>query len=118
MNALFEYSRERIAPAFFLALLIATAAPVFAQPSVSIVKSTNGQDANSPPGPVVTVGSTVTWTYLVTNSGGRDLTNVAVTDNQIGAVPCPATTLAAGTSMTCTTTGTAVAGQYSNIGTV
>ncbi|HEY3052786.1 MAG TPA: GEVED domain-containing protein, partial [Thermoanaerobaculia bacterium] len=114
----FEYSRKRIALLFLVALWIATAAPLLAQPSVTIVKSTNGQDANAPPGPVVTVGSTVTWTYVITNSGGRDLINVAVTDDQIGAVSCPATTLPAGTSMTCTATGTAAAGQYTNIGTV
>jgi uncharacterized repeat protein (TIGR01451 family) len=89
-----------------------------AAPCITIVKKTNGTDNDSPPGPTVPVGSTVTWTYLVTNPGNVPLTNVAVTDDKIGAITCPATTLAVGASMTCTATGTAVAGQYANIGSV
>jgi hypothetical protein len=86
-------------------------------PAISIIKKTNGTDNNSAPGPTIPVGSTVTWTYIVTNTGNVPLTNVAVTDDKIGAITCPATTLAAGATMTCTKTGTAVAGQYTNIGT-
>ena len=40
-----------------------------------------------------------------------------MTDNQGVTVSCPTDTLAAGASMTCTGSGTAVAGQYANIGT-
>jgi hypothetical protein len=86
--------------------------------AVAIVKKTNGTNNDVAPGPTVPVGSTVTWTYLVTNTGNVTLTNVAVTDNKVGSVACPQTTLAPGASMTCTKTGTAVAGQYTNIGTV
>jgi hypothetical protein len=39
-------------------------------------------------------------------------------EDQIGVITCPANTLAAGASMTCTATGTAAAGQYANVGTV
>jgi uncharacterized repeat protein (TIGR01451 family) len=87
-------------------------------PSIDIVKLTNGTDNDVAPGPTVTVGSTVTWTYIITNTGNVTLTNVTLTDNKIGAITCPKTTLAPGESMTCTKTGTAVAGQYMNIGTV
>ena len=87
-------------------------------PAISIVKKTNGTNNNVAPGPTIPVGASVTWTYLVTNTGNVTLTNVAVTDNKIGAIACPATTLAAGDSMTCTAMGTAVAGQYTNIGSV
>ncbi len=105
--------------AALLALLSAlAAAPAAAQPEVQIEKATNGQDADSPPGPVLLVGSTVTWTYVVTNSGSRDLMSIAVTDDQGVVVSCPATTLAAGDSFTCTATGTVQAGQYANVGTV
>ena len=52
----------------------------------------------------------VTYSYLVTNTGPLDLTGIVVTDyNGTPGVPgddfaaaCPATTLAAGASMTCT----------------
>lgn len=86
-------------------------------PSIGIVKSTNGEDANEAPGPSIKVGSAVTWTYVVTNTGTVLLSNVTVTDNQLVTVSCPAAMLSPGASMTCTGTGLAVAGQYSNIGT-
>ena len=79
---------------------------------IDIEKATNGVDADLPFGPIITVGSTVTWTYVVTNTGNVELTNVAVVDDPLGAITCPATTLAAGESMTCTASGTAVAGPY------
>lgn len=85
---------------------------------ITILKSTNGSDANVAPGPAVLVGSTVNWTYLVTNYGGETLTGVAVTDNQGVTVTCPSTTLNIGESMTCTASGVAIAGQYANVGTV
>ncbi len=85
--------------------------------SISIVKKTNGTDNNVAPGPTVTVGSTVTWTYLVTNTGNVTLTGVAVTDNKVGAI-CTIGILAPGVTASCTKSGTAVAGQYTNIGTV
>lgn len=89
-----------------------------AKPSISIEKETNGQDADTAPGPAITVGDPVTWTYLVTNTSGVELTNVVVTDDQLGAITCPQNTLAAFADMTCTANGISVAGQYSNLGTV
>jgi uncharacterized repeat protein (TIGR01451 family) len=62
-------------------------------PSVSIVKLTNGEDANDPVNgtdiPVIDPQATVTWTYLVTNTGPVALTasNVIVTDNIPGVNP-------------------------------
>jgi uncharacterized repeat protein (TIGR01451 family) len=109
-------NRARLALGFLV--LGASVAALAAQPDVLLEKRTNGQDADSPPGPVVLVGSPIAWTYVVTNSGSRDLTNILVTDDQGVTVTCPSTTLGAGESMTCTASGTAVAGQYANIGTV
>jgi hypothetical protein len=43
---------------------------------------------------------------------------VAVSDDRLGAVSCPGSTLVAGASMTCTATGTAQGGKYANLGTV
>jgi hypothetical protein len=65
------------------------------------------------------VGSPVTWTYVVRNTGTIDLTGVVVVDDRNVAVNCNGqTTLAVGASMTCTATGVATLGQYRNLGTV
>ena len=85
--------------------------------SIAIEKRTNGIDADTPPGPEIAVGAAVNWSYLVTNTGDLPLTAVAVTDNRGVAVTCPKTALAPGEAMTCTASGTATTGQYSNIGT-
>jgi uncharacterized repeat protein (TIGR01451 family) len=45
-------------------------------PAIHIVKSVNGQDADSPTGPHVAVGSTLTFTYVVTDTGNVPLANV------------------------------------------
>jgi uncharacterized repeat protein (TIGR01451 family) len=92
-----------------------------AAPSVAIIKKTNGSDHNQPTGPVVPVGSTVTWTYVVANAGNIALTNVTVTDDKVAstAISCPGATtpsnviptLAAGATITCSATGTATPGS-------
>ncbi|MRR28947.1 hypothetical protein EG834_01115, partial [bacterium] len=87
-------------------------------PSIDIEKYTNGDDADAAPGPMIPVGGSVEWKYVVTNTGNVELTGVAVTDNKLGAITCPKTVLAPLESMTCTKTGTAVMGQYANMGTV
>jgi hypothetical protein len=86
-------------------------------PEIDLEKHTNGFDADSPPGPALTVGDPVLWTYLVTNTGNVALTGVTVTDDQGAVVICPKTTLLPGESMTCVASGVAEAGQYANIGT-
>lgn len=85
---------------------------------VDVEKSTNGEDADLAPGPELMVGAPVSWEYVVTNVGDLELTDIAVVDDQIGAITCPRTTLGVGESMVCTADGTAVLGQYSNLGTV
>lgn len=87
-------------------------------PSIRLVKSVNDQDANTAPGPTLNAGDPVTFTYVITNNGGTTLTNIALSDDKLGAVTCPATTLQVGDSMTCTATSTVVEGPYVNIGTV
>jgi uncharacterized repeat protein (TIGR01451 family) len=71
---------------------------------ITIDKTTNGSD-----GPTILIGQPISWTYVVTNTGNVDLTDVSVTDDQGVTVTCPQTTLAVGASMTCTATGFAVA---------
>ncbi|HMQ97300.1 MAG TPA: SdrD B-like domain-containing protein, partial [Candidatus Nanoperiomorbaceae bacterium] len=91
--------------------------PVAQTAEVDIEKLTNGEDADTAPGVVVLVPNTpptITWSYVVTNTGTLDLTNVVVTDDQegvIGTIPF----LAAGDSQTLTATGTAILGLYTNV---
>jgi hypothetical protein len=61
-------------------------APGCPAPRIRVVKFTNGKDANDPPGPLIRIGTTVTWTYVVTNPGNVPLHNVVVTDDQQGTV--------------------------------
>ena len=89
-----------------------------ANPVINIDKVTNGADGLN-----IVAGSAITWSYTVTNTGNIALSNVTVTDNQ-GVVP----TYVSGDANSdgkldlteawiFTANGTAVAGDYSNIGT-
>ena len=84
-----------------------------AAPSISINKLTNGSD-----GPFILVGEPVVWSFQLTNTGNRTLTNISVIDNQGVTVVCPETTLAVGQSITCDANGLAITGPYSNTATV
>ena len=99
-----------------------TAPPI---PGIQIVKLVNGQDADSPTGPHVAVGSTVTFTYVVTNTGNVPLANVVVTDDKLGTIAGPASGDTNGNGLLdltetwiYTKTATALAGQQTNVGTV
>jgi hypothetical protein len=91
---------------------------VGAASGVDIEKETNGDDADEEPGPLVPVGETVEWRYIVSNSGTELLEDIVVTDDQGVEVTCPADTLPIGGSMVCTGSGPAELGQYENVGTV
>ncbi len=97
--------------------VISTIAPTA---SIDLEKWTNEQDADSPAGvdvPVIPTGAAVTWTYMVSNTGTLDLANVLVTDDLEGTV-CLIDLLPAGESQTCTMTGIAQSGAYTNLGSV
>jgi len=85
---------------------------------IDIEKATNGADADTGTGPNIQVGQPVTWTYVVTNTGQETLNNIAVSDDILGAIACPQTTLAPAADMTCTANGVATSGQYANVGDV
>ena len=55
-------------------------------PGISLVKKTNGVDSNTAPGQNIPVGSPVTWSYEVKNTGNVVLTNVVVTDDKLGQI--------------------------------
>ncbi len=100
--------------------------------TINLVKQVNGQDANTVTGPNLLVGSTATFTYIVTNTGGTALGTVLVRDDNGTAANTAddfnATLLSGDTNSngrlettetwTYQATRTVVAGQYSNIGTV
>ena len=95
-----------------------------ASSAIDIEKSTNGADADDPPGPFIPVTdqngdpTLITWTYLVTNTGNARLTGLEVSDDHAGvSVSCPVDSLAPGRSTTCTATADAELGQYANLGT-
>ena len=98
----------------------ATAFVYLANPAIDIEKSTNGEDADNPIGPVVNMTDSITWEYNITNTGVDPLSNIVVTDNEEGLItPLPATTLDPGQSMTVQVNSTASEyGQYSNIANV
>ena len=77
------------------------------RPSILIDKtvSLNGQ---CPGQDSVTVlpGTTVTYCYVVTNTGDTPLSNVTVTDNSVGPRSARSRSLAPGASQNCTKTAT------------
>ncbi|MBE4694669.1 hypothetical protein HGI16_08125 [Brevibacterium casei] len=60
-----------------------------------------------PAGDSVPDGTTVTWTYLVTNTGKTPLDGITVVDDRLptSSVKCPKTRLNPGESMTCSASG-------------
>ena len=73
-------------------------------PKITVTKTPN-------PATATTAGTTVTYSFLVTNTGNVNLTGVTLTDaqappagNLTSGPTCPSTTLAVGASMTCTAT--------------
>jgi uncharacterized repeat protein (TIGR01451 family) len=89
-----------------------------ADPQVEIQKSTNGEDADRPPGPHLCVRDDVNWTYEVTNTGNVPLGRIRVSDRPEQTIACQKRTLQPDESMTCSASGRARAGQYTNRGRV
>ncbi|MEP3296601.1 hypothetical protein [Tateyamaria sp.] len=65
-----------------------------ARPALTLSKT-------STPNPAGTVGSTVTYTLVATNSGNQTLNTVAVTDIRLPGLVCEAPTLARGAALSC-----------------
>ena len=116
------------------------------RPAIVVKKYVQGEqaltssDADTATGPQIPRGDTVTWTYEITNTGNSYLRTVSLTDHvNAGGGPdpvplcdwdnstdpatgdgvlSPARGLQAAESVTCTATGIAVRGQYTNTATV
>ncbi len=94
--------------------------PLFApaEPGMSIVKTVEGEDANTEADAVMLpVGSTASFEFVVTNTGDLPLTNVSLTDNVLGLISCPATELAVDAVMTCTASAVVTEGLTTNTAT-
>lgn len=78
---------------------VAPDAPTLTIVTTGTVSPAERQDAAA-------VGDTITWSYLVTNTGDVTLTDVGVIDPEGGTITCVPTTLAVGETATCS--GTAV----------
>lgn len=103
-----------------------------ASPGVNLVKLTNGTNNDTPPGPTVPIGSTVTFTYVVTNPGNVPLFGVTVRDDNgtpanmaddfnptfVGGDTNSNNQLDTNETWTYTASRIATAGQYTNTGTV
>jgi hypothetical protein len=79
-------------------------------PGIDLEKLTLGVDADTPNGgqaPEIAPGDTVSWSYVVTNTGSVELTGIAVTDDQLGEVQCPLATLPPGEFTVCIVMGVA-----------
>jgi hypothetical protein len=85
--------------------------------SISLEKSTNGQDADASPGPSITPGDPVVWEYRVINTGAEALSGVYVMDDREGLI-CEIGSLAVGAGFVCREEKVAQAGSYTNVGTV
>ena len=98
---------------------------------IEIIKFVNGDDANNPTGPILTVGDDVTFTYEVRNTGNVSLASVVVLDDN-GTPGNPAddfnpvftggdtnnnTWLDLGEVWTYEASSTVLEGQYTNIAT-
>jgi uncharacterized repeat protein (TIGR01451 family) len=81
----------------------AVTVPTPAEPGISVVKTAD-------PGTVVEAGQTITYSFLVTNTGNVTLADVAVDEGEfsgtgdLSAIQCPETTLVAGQRTTCAAT--------------
>jgi uncharacterized repeat protein (TIGR01451 family) len=93
-----------------------TATATGTPPSGADVTATDSTDTLIDAGPALTLdkvagvptgdsaGSTIDYTFVVTNTGNVTLDPVAIDDPKVGAVSCPADVLAPGATMTCTAT--------------
>ncbi|HAM44257.1 MAG TPA: hypothetical protein DCM67_04425, partial [Propionibacteriaceae bacterium] len=69
------------------------------QPAISLTKTAGSLSG-------LTAGSTLPYTFTVTNTGQTPLNSIAITDSKIATVTCDATALAIGAATTCTGTYT------------
>ncbi len=75
--------------------------------SLSLIKSSTSTGYGA-------AGDTISYSYLVTNTGTTTESNIAISDNLVATVTCPDPTLAPGASETCTGTYTVTQADVDN----
>ncbi|OWZ83826.1 DUF7507 domain-containing protein [Natranaerobius trueperi] len=94
-----------------------------AEPAIDVEKfisadgGTTFFDADTPPGPNIPQGTNPVYRYLVTNTGNIGLEDITLTDDILGPITIPTTTLAPGESFTVDVTGTWAEEQQVNLAT-
>ena len=78
----------------------------------------DGLNGDVSAGPRFAKGEKLTFSYIVSNVGGRRLTDVRVTDDRAGRIACPSRTVDPGEIMVCTRTWTARLTETSHLATV
>ena len=77
-----------------------TSVTLGAEPELSLTKTAAIMDVNSDF--VIDLGDTISWSFVVENTGNVTLSAVAVADPTAGSVTCPSGALAPGDQTTCT----------------
>ena len=105
----------------------ASTTTTIAKPAITLDKQT-GTYIDTNANGRIDAGDTMTYNFVVVNTGNTSLTNIALTDPKLTAaglsITCPTSTLAAGGSMTCTstaytfTTADQTAGTFTNTASV
>jgi uncharacterized repeat protein (TIGR01451 family) len=75
-------------------------------PALDLVKQVR---IEPPLPPVLGIGAQIPYEFVVTNTGGTPISNLVVTDDTVGRVSCPDTTLDPGQTTVCTATYTVTA---------
>jgi len=81
-------------------------------PAIDLETYVGGEDADSPPGPVLVSGSSVEFRYVARNTGNVELWGLWVRDGALGTITCPTRYLRPGDTVTCTTTRTVGTGVF------
>ena len=81
-----------------------TAADTTSSPIAALPEITLDKQAGTPTG--ATAGSTIDYTFLVTNTGNVTLDSLVINDPTVGSVLCPVILVTPGGSVTCTATYT------------
>lgn len=81
--------------------------------SLTIEKLVNGIDADAAPGPSLATGTSLTWLYVISNTGDVPLAGLAVTDSTGAVVTCLGTeSLQPGESMSCAASAVVTPGPH------